>query len=155
MTSEVDDLAAMVQAAGIAWWIESDREARLQQLVAEARAIDAILAHRFAGAASESVLDHMLREPVGLRPLIQSFGSPMSCTARALIYCILTGASIRAISYEYEAQAKSSLRVDVRARGGESTFEMEDVWDFEVLRHLGTAKLSGRPLVDGYYAFRS
>ena len=38
--------------------------------------------------------------------------------------------------------------------GHTSRFESDDLWDAEFLRHLGLLKVSGRPVIDGYYAFR-
>jgi hypothetical protein len=59
------------------------------------------------------------------------------------------------VRYEYDARRRSELVVEVEFPSGEQgTFKSAELWDAEVLRHFGFMKMGGRPIIDGYYAFR-
>ena len=90
-----------------------------------------------------------------LKPLVQTFASPMTAPIRAMVYCILDGAQVKAIRFDYRFKARAHLEVDVGYDSGESaTFSSDDVYDSEALRHFGLMKMGKAPIIDGYYAFR-
>ncbi|HBQ18558.1 MAG TPA: hypothetical protein DEF51_48015 [Myxococcales bacterium] len=90
-----------------------------------------------------------------LDPLIQTFAIPLTANMRMMVYCILKGGRITKLSYEYEAERSSRLRVEVAfADGTHPVFESDEHWDALVLHQLGIAKVGGRPLIDSYLSFR-
>lgn len=154
-TKDIDAISDLFARSGVGWLFDTDREQRVAQVVKETHEVAEELERRFGRAPNPPLLSQMAAEPVALKPLIQAFAVPMTTAMRAMVYCILTGASVRHISYEYEYRRRSRLVVIVEFDSGEaSTFESDDLWDAEVLRHFGFMKLGGEPVVDGYYAFR-
>ena len=74
---------------------------------------------------------------------------------RTMIYCVLAGASIERVRFEYKSQQKSALEITVEFPTGlGATFTSNDIYDAEVLRHIGLMKLGEAPVIDGYYPFR-
>jgi hypothetical protein len=160
MTSEARAVSlerAMV-VAGIGWMLAADRDARLTQVLKE---VDEL----------SSRLSSLLKQPIDVfvettadvntwKPLIQTFAAPMTTDIRAAIYCLLAGGEIASLAFAYERKQAVSLHLTLDlplelARGGRATqdFASTELWDAEFLRHLGLAKLAGRPLIDGYYAY--
>jgi hypothetical protein len=150
-----DQLARLLAAARAGWVIEGeDRESRLEGILNE---VDA-LAGRLSAliGLSGDLLDEMEREIGALAPLAESFASPMSADIRAAVYVLLRGGELRSLTYEYDRLARSRLFLRIATwERRELEFESNELWDAEILRHLGLMKMGGRPLVDGYYAMRS
>jgi hypothetical protein len=72
-----------------------------------------------------------------------------------MAFCVLEGADIIAVTLDYRVKEYSRLSVTVEYESGEkATFASEDVWDVEAIRHFGLMKLSGAPVIDGFYALR-
>ena len=86
--------------------------------------------------------------------LVQTFASPMTAPIRAMVYCILDGAQVKAIRFD-SASGRAHLEVDVEYDSGEAaTFTSDNLYDAEALRHFGLMKMGEAPVMDGYYAFR-
>jgi hypothetical protein len=152
---DVDELCALFTGAGVGELFGANREERASQVVSEVQAASKELERRFGRELEPPLLQQMAADPTGLKPLIQAFAVPMTAATRAMVYCILTGASVRRLSYEYEYKRSSRLVITLEFDSGEtSTFESDNLWDAEVLRHFGFMKPGGEPVVDGYYALR-
>lgn len=151
----ISQLTALLQGAGAGWILDEEPEARAQQILNEIDAVEQCYHRTFGRTLDPPLWEQLCTEARGLKPLIQSFASPMTTPIRTMIYCVLDGASIKSLRYVYDAEQKSELAVEIEYPSGErATFTSDDLWDAEVLRHLGLMKASGRPVVDGYYAFR-
>jgi hypothetical protein len=148
-------LASLLQGAGVGWVLHEGQDERTHKILAEIEEVDRYYQEAFGQKLVPSLWEQMSAHSGNLKPLIQSFASPMTPPIRTMIYCVLSGASVRSVRYDYEAQRKSTLSVAVRLPSGkEHMFESDELWDAEVLRHFGFFKKGGRPIIDGYYAFR-
>jgi hypothetical protein len=71
---------------------------------------------------------------------------------RTMVFCVLDGASVRSLRFEYQAQESARLEISVEYDSGRSSrFESDDLWDAEALRHFGIFKMDNKPVLDGYY----
>lgn len=148
-------LRQLFDAAGVGWALREGADAEAERFLQEMQAVEAEYARRLSEPMSSPLLDQLVEEREALTPLIQAFASPTSVPIRVMIYCILKGAEILRVRYDYERKHRSHLAIDIELPGGQTlSFESEDLWDTEVLRHFGMAKRGGRPILDGYYAFR-
>lgn len=154
-----EDMNRMVhtfEAAGVGHLFREEREARVARALQDIEAVQAHYERKLSRRMQPSLLEQLEADPSAFKPLIQSFASPMTLEMRTMIYCVLKGAAVEHVSYDYAAQSRSLLRVELElpSSGERVSFASDEVWDYEVLRHFGTAKKGGRPLIDGYWAFR-
>jgi hypothetical protein len=153
---EMDRLVQACEAAGVGWLFKDDREGRIAQLVQDIEAVQRHHEQKLSLRMQPSLLEQLEADAPSFKPLIQAFASPMTPEMRTMIYCVLKGAAVERVSYDYTAQSRSLLQVELElpSSGQRVSFQSDEVWDYEVLRHFGTAKKGGRPLIDGYWAFR-
>lgn len=148
-------LRQVFDAAGVGWALRGDADAETRRYLQEMRAVEAEHERRLSEPMSPPLLDQLVEQGEALTPLIQAFASPLSAPIRLMIYCILRGAEIRRVHYDYEHKRRSHLAIEIELPNGQTqSFESDDLWDAEVLRHFGMAKRAERPILDGYYAFR-
>lgn len=153
---EATNLADLLGACGVDWLLAEDRDARLGQIATEIAQLSDELNRRLAPTKID-VLDEMMNEPVALKPLVQMFASPTSCTMRAMVYCVLRGMEIVSIDFSYRMKQTVALAVSVHndVTGQELTFVSDLVWDAEILRHMGIMVMGKKPVLHGFYAFAS
>lgn len=149
-------LAALLEVCGVGWLLAEDRDSRLSQITLEIGQLSDELNQRLA-PAKINVLDEMMNESLALKPLVQMFASPTSCTMRAMVYCVLRGMEIIAIDFSYRLKQTVALTVSVQhdVSGQELIFTSDVVWDAEILRHLGIMMMGKKPILHGFYAFAS
>ncbi len=137
---------------------EGDESAseRARQIVGQMSALTQKYEEKVGSDLPETVERRILSDVVRFKPLVQSFASPdMTSEMRTMIFCLLNGGQVRAIKFEYKLKQRAHLEVEIVTGAGKAIhFESDELWDAEVLRHFGLAKLSGSPFIDGYYAFR-
>lgn len=155
-TEESTKLAALLEACGVGWLLAEHRDEQLDQIGAQVAQLSNELTQRLAPAKVD-VWSEMMSEPMALKPLVQMFASPTSCTMRALVYCVLRGMDIVSIDFSYRVKRAVSLTVSVQhdVTGQEHTFASDLVWDAEILRHLGIMMMGKKPILHGFYAFAS
>lgn len=147
--SKIEVLKMLLENAGVGWVFRGDEQESLRGLLDDVRATEMQYQERYQ--AQVDLLAQCKQQFEGMRPFVRSLATPMSQEFRLLVLRLLTGAEIEAIQYEYEIQSKSMLVV--RLVGEAKPFLSKDVWDFDILRHLGTMKISGRPVLHGYFDF--
>jgi hypothetical protein len=148
-------LESLLHAAGVGWLLQEAKDTRLTQILNEMDELSTYLRDRQLSQTPD-LLQEAATEPTELRPLVQLFASPTSTTIRAMAYCVLRGADIQSVSFEYRLEQVAKLRIELshpHARGSTIEFESDNLWDAEVLRHVGMMKRGGRPVLHGYYAF--
>lgn len=146
-------LADLFRRAGVGWYMEQASAPAVEDVEREAAEVSRILKQRLGHPVD--VLREMLDDPDGLTAFVQTFAMPMTAEIRAMVHCVVRGARVTSLRYEYEAQRRSELHVAVQFGSDDDiSFHSTEFWDSEVLHHLGFAKISGRPLIDGYFAFR-
>lgn len=147
-------LADLFRAAGVGWYMEQSSAPTAADMEREAAEVSRILKQHLGSPVD--VLREALADPSGLAAFVQTFAMPMTAEMRAMAYCVVRGARVVSLRYEYKAQQKSELHVTVQfGPNKDILFRSTEFWDSEVLHHLGFAKIDGRPLIDGYFAFRS
>lgn len=148
-------LEQVLRSAGVGWLLQEDKDRKLAQVAGEISEFCTYLLH-YNLVRTVDILSEAASEPNALRPLVQLFASPTSTPIRAMAYCILRGADIRAVSFEYTLDQAVTLRIELsglRDRGSSIAFDSDNLWDAEVLRTFGMMKRGGRPVLHGYYAF--
>ena len=145
-------LELVLHAAGVGWLLQEDKDGRLTQVLGEMDDLSVDLSRRLAPLLVD-VLVEAASGPSELRPLVQLFASPTTMTARAMAYCVLHGADVKSVSFEYEMYQTAKLKVVLSDTARTLAFETNELYDVEVLRHFGIMKSRGRPVLHGYYAF--
>lgn len=150
-----ETIRVLFESAGVGWALGVDRGGKAPaQILAEMEDVEEELEQRIG--TRPDLLAELHSDPELMRPLIESFAAAKTAPIRTMIYFILKGASVKEVKFHYLAKQQCSLVVTIRLLSGEEeTFESDESWDAEVLRHFGLAKAGGRPLIDGYYTFRS
>lgn len=153
---EIENLARLLEASGVGWLLQEERDVKLRQISVELTTLSDELSRRLAPAKIDAQ-GEMLKEPEALKPLVQMFASPTSCAMRAMVYCVLRGMEITSIDFSYRLKQTVTLTVSVQndATGQVLTFESDLVWDAEILRHLGIMAMGKKPILHGFYAFAS
>lgn len=148
-------LRQLFDTAGVGWALREGADAEARRYLQEIQAVEAEYERLLSEPMSSPLLEQLVEEGEALTPLIQAFASTTSASIRVMIYCILKGAEIRRVLYDYELERRSQLIIDIELSDNRTLrFESEDLWDAEVLRHFGMTKRGGRPILEGYYAFR-
>lgn len=139
----------------VGWVFSAEPSTQAERVFREMQEVDKALRERVPHRRLAPLADAILEDVTRLKPLVQTFASPMTTPIRAMVYCVLDGAQVLSITFDYEFKSRSRLKVEVEYETGERAgFESDDLWDAEALRHFGLMKLGDAPVVDGYYAFR-
>jgi hypothetical protein len=139
----------------IGWVFEEDAAERAQQSLREMDEVDRLFDDTFGRPIDPRLAEAICQDVARFKPLVQTFASSMTTPIRTMVYCILDGAQVKAIRFEYRLKACAHLEVDVEYDSGErATFKSDNLWDAEALRHFGLMKMGDKPVIDGYYAFR-
>ncbi len=81
-------------------------------------------------------------------------GPPLSIDFRILVWRLLAGLEIRAVDMSYKSR-DLFIRIVIGQRDGDDeVYESQHPWDFAVLQHLGMLLVSGKLVLEGYYALR-
>jgi hypothetical protein len=139
----------------VGWVFDEFAAERAEKILHEMHDVDRVFREAIGRPLDPPLAQAIPADVARLKPLVQTFASPMTAPIRAMVYCILDGAQVRAIRLDYKFKARSHLEVDVEYDSGEAaTFASDDVYDAEALRHFGLMKMGKAPVIDGYYAFR-
>ncbi len=139
---------------GVGWVFGEHASERARRILEEMSEVDRVISDKLARPL-DALADAILADTARFEPLVQAFASPMTAQIRAMVYCVLDGAQIKAIRFEYRFKECAVLEVDVEYDSGKRVrFESDNLWDAEALRHFGLLKMGGAPIIDGYYAFR-
>ncbi|XXY51963.1 hypothetical protein WME91_12550 [Sorangium sp. So ce269] len=160
MKPETHELASLFELSDVGWVFEyatfdEDPDDVNGRIRAEMVEVESILAKNFPARRRGGLVDEIREDVTKFKPLVQAFASPVTAAMRAMVYAVLDGADVTSIQFSYEMKKFVDLRITVEYETGEqATFSSDDGWDVEVLRHFGIMKLGGKPVIDGYYAFR-
>lgn len=114
--------------------------------------IEAEYGNRFGHPPCPSLAEQIDADEQRFRVLFQALASPMTTAIRTMVFCLLDGASLGPVRFEYVPHQRSHLEASVEYTDGRSSmFASDDLFDAEVLRHFGMFKLDKRPVLDGYY----
>jgi hypothetical protein len=148
-------LREVFRQCDVGWVFDEHASERAQQILKEMHETDRVFNEKIGRPLDPPLAQAIPTDVARLKPLVQTFASPMTAPIRAMVYCILDGAQIKAIRFEYQFKARAHLAVDVEYDSGVgATFESDNPFDAEALRHFGLMKMGEAPLIDGYYAFR-
>lgn len=149
--SELDVLKMLLENAGVGWVFRGNEQQSLQGLLEDVRAIEAQHLARYQSKVD--LLDQCRERFEDMRPFIRSLAVPMTREFRLLVLRLLMGDEIQAVQFEYELRSSAKLRIQLA--GQDQPFRSDNIWDFDVLRHMGSMKVSSRPVLHGYYDFLS
>ena len=145
-------LQEVFRQAGVGWYLKQASAPSVADVQRMAADVSRVLKSR--GLSTADVFQEMVSDPDGLAAFVQTFAMPMSSEIRAMVWCIVRGASVVSLRYEYEARSRSELVVTIHVDPQKDVeFRSTDLWDAMILRHLGFAKIGQKPLIDGYFAF--
>jgi hypothetical protein len=143
---------ALVQA-NAGWLVRKDSPEQLTRILSEIDELSALLTKELS--SPRDVFAEMLAEPRLLRPLTQLFATPTSTPIRAAAHCIIRGWDVKSINLAYELKRAVSLTVVVEHVGSGEThqFNSNNIYDVELVQHIGIMTLSGKPVMTGFYPF--
>jgi hypothetical protein len=154
---ELDTLKTLIRGAGVEWVLESDPGKILEMLRQELKDVEAEYARRYDKHVD--TLRIAADEPEKHLAFIQSLAVPLSTDIRTMVLRLVQGASIQKLGFNYEQKlhVKLSLTLqkdEITKEPSSDQYESTRLWDVDVLRHIGHLEISGRPVLEGYYAFR-
>ena len=88
-----EQFQTVLERADVAWLLNDSPRERYQQVMREMADVDAIMTRSFTMMRYAPVAEAILSDPDRLKPLVQTFASPMTAPIRAMVYCILEGRS--------------------------------------------------------------
>jgi hypothetical protein len=152
---ELRQLRTLFETVDLGWVFVEFRDERAEQIIKEMREVEACFTEKFQIPLKPPLFEQLRANTTALLPLIQSFVSPMTTPIRTMIFCVLNGASIERLHFDYESKRLSVLEVMIEFPTGlAATFSSDDIYDAEALRHVGLMKLGNAPMIVGYYPFR-
>lgn len=155
-----DPLEKMIRDAGeghILDWFAPKSEAvqHFRQLLDR---VSALGRQRVRGNALRLTADDLVREygrnPHKVQAFLQVLPS-LTPDMLIMVWRVLQGMNVAAVSMEYEAEQNFKLRVRLASPDDSNEveeYESDDIDDAAVLRHLGIMKMDEKPLFDGFYA---
>ena len=147
-------LIHVFEICDVGWVFAEAATERAREIFDAMREVEGTYARAFGrplGSLDQLILGDVTR----FKPFVQAFASPMSGAIRTMAFCVLDGAQVAAISFDYTLKHRAHLEIEVRYDSGEvARFASDNVWDVEALRHFGLMKMGDAPVIDGYYAFR-
>ncbi len=152
---DLEQLRTIFGLCDVGWVFDMGAEERGRQILREMVEVDQAFAGTFGRPLDPPLERAIAADVTRFKPLVQAFASPMTAPIRTMIYCVLDGAQVIAVRYEYVHRQISHLTVSIEFDSGENaTFESGELWDAEALRHFGLMKMGEKPVIDGYYAFK-
>lgn len=148
-------LREVFEQCDVGWVFDENASERAKQILIEMHEADRVFNEKIGRPLDPPLAEAIPADVARLKALVQTFASPMTAPIRAMVYCILDGAQVKAIRFDYRFKARAHLEVDVEYDSGEAaTFTSDNLYDAEALRHFGLMKMGEAPVMDGYYAFR-
>jgi hypothetical protein len=147
------------QETGSGWVLRfDDRDAILAQAAREIDEFIAAYRERFGETPDPFAL--LEANPAKAAAFFQTFtGAAISIEMRLMIWMVIHGAEFVELHFAYRGPGVAEIRVVILPPGGRQTepevFKSADLWDFQVLRHIGLLAVDGVPILDGYYAAAS
>ena len=145
-------LTRLLQEAGVGWLLQPEDPARtLQRVRTEISDLQAWLADAGRPAADLPCL--IADNAEHYKPLIQSFASPVTTPARGAIFLLLQGLTLREAALSYAERDHVTLDLVLcDEQGSEVRAHSTELWDVELLAHVGLMKIGDEPVIHGYYA---
>ena len=150
-TEREETLSKLLEENGLTWALAGDAGAAGRILgVLEATASE----YRTHFGSDVDLLAAARAKPDEMRAFLQTLTAGVSPAFLALVARILLrGAKVVCVRFEFEARKTLSLHVEIADPDGRRyAFDSTDLWDVQILRHLGLMKAGGVPFIDGYYA---
>ena len=120
-------------------------------------AADAVATGRFSDGSVRLRLDDLIRlhaqAPHQVLAFVQALTETGSPEMLVMVWRILRGMRIENVDLRYAATASFRMAVTLRPQRGtdEERYESDDVFDFNLLRHVSLSKVRGRPMLDGFF----
>jgi len=162
--SSAEILETLFRKNGLGWMIDMYAPAD-QAIPAYVALLDRIAAEYRSRCgvdvsfAPEALQAEAERNPHKVQAFLQLLRPDRSPAMLVMVWRVLQGLSIREVVMNYRELDSFLLRfVLVRSADGGmdqlEAYESTDVGDVALVRHLGVAKVGGKPLFDGFYALR-
>lgn len=152
---DAKQLQQVFNKCDVGWIFSEDAVDTTARLLAEIGQVEHYCAETLHRQQDTPLQTRILADVDRYKPLVQTFASPMTTPMRAMVLCILEGAQVQRIGFDYSLKQRANIQVELEFESGErASFSSADVWDAEVLRHFGLMKIDAAPVIDGYYAFR-
>ena len=98
------ELHEVFAASDVGWVLTEDTTRRAQQFLREMRDIDRLFNETFHRPLVPRLADAILADVTRFKPLVQTFASPMTPPIRTMVYCVLDGAQVKAISRKQHSE---------------------------------------------------
>lgn len=151
-----DAVSQAFQKTGCGWILqEKDLDAILAQIAKEIDEFIAAYDKRFGETPDPFAL--LEANSYRAAAFFQTFtGAPITLEMRLMVWMVIHGAEFVQLDFEYRGPGDATLCVVVKPPGGRlvkaETFKSADLWDFQILRHIGLLAVDGVPSLDGYHA---
>ena len=147
-------IAAAFQKAGCGWILKFGDHKRI--LTGVAKDVDEFIEeYRDRFGESPDPFGLLEKNPLKGSAFFQCLaGARLSLEIRLAIWRILLGAEIGSLSLEYRRADIFDLRITLELPydGKPEDYHGSQLGDFQMLRHLGTLTIDGKPVFEGFYA---
>ena len=154
----INKVCDIVRQCDLGWFLEHNPKESMAGLKARLESFSSAWAARGEQAVSpDGVLRDYETNPHRVRAFLQAVFSSCSPEMLVMTWRILLGMEIAFIELSYRAEQSFHMRIALRWSGTKTMeptdiYESDSIDDFSILRHLGIAKVDGRPFLDGFYA---
>jgi hypothetical protein len=161
-----NELIQIFNSSNVGWIFShcdsNQHDAIAQNIFREMQEVELLYSERFKKTFKPSIFEEIQANIDNMKAFTQTFAVPISVEMRLMAFCLVKGAEILTLTLEYERLKKVTLTIKLLLNLGDTlrsdyetvqTFTSNELWDLEMLKHVGLIKRGGQPLISGYYSF--
>jgi hypothetical protein len=156
-----DPLENLIRDSGQGWLIDwyAPKDAALSNLRSVLEQATAAGKQRLGAIAPdlspETLIAAYQRNPHKVTAFLQVIGSIRTPDFLVMVWRILQGMNVGRLSVEYRSEQRFKMQIELNSPNESGVeperYESENIDDSVILRHLGTMKMDGKPVFDGFY----
>jgi hypothetical protein len=155
-------LEETIRQSGEGWLLDSfpPQEKEMERIRRTLDAVNNLAKKRLGGDAPDisetALIEEYRRNPQRVRGFFQALGGTRTTEMLLMVWRIMQGMEIRDVQVGYRRQQEFTMTVVLESPYGveEDPYTSKNINDFTLFRHIGVLEISGRPVLDGFYALR-
>ena len=155
-------LEETIRQSGEGWLLDSfpQQENEMERIRRTLDAVSRLAKNRLGGAAPDiserAIIEEFRRNPHRVRGFFQALGGTRTPEMLLMVWRIMQGMEIKNLQVSYRRQQEFAMTVVLESPYGveDDHYTSNNINDFTLFRHIGVLEISGRPVLDGFYALR-
>lgn len=156
------ELESVIREAGEGWLLDkfSPPSQAMPSMIRTLDQVQLVARERFGGNAptisASSIVAEYNRNPLKIRAFLQALTGTRTPEMLLMAWRILQGMQITSVELKYTLEQCFHLEIRLRSPYGQEDppYVTHSIFDFPLLRHLGSMELGGRPVFDGFYPLK-